>query len=245
MQRRRTRKRSIASPSYRLFATWKALPLSGERLQSDRTRPRRDAGLILYSTSPTREDSDVHAELRIEHKGGDLVPRLADVFGPDNRAVLERSVLLSQNPAWASLVAYAAEKTTLRLVCFVATSYELQLMVEAVQGGDLKASCETVWSAMRRSPRRQKVRFLGLRLVDSASGQMILDGRPGLWSNLARTELWPALVIGLVTSIWLGISLTRGGDVVGLVSGSIPALVLACLAFLWLISTRRRLAWSG
>jgi hypothetical protein len=200
--------------------------------------------MILHDLTPCGEDRLVHAELRIEHEG-DLISRLNEVFGPDDRRVLERSILLSQNPAWAEIVAYAAEKASLRLFCFVASPYELQLMVEPLSGGDLKASCETVWTAMRRSPREHNVRFLSLRVVDGGSGQMIMEGRPGFGSNLARNELWPALLIGLTTVIWLAISLGLGGDLAGLVMGAIPAFVFAGLALVWLISTRKRLAWSA
>jgi hypothetical protein len=187
----------------------------------------------------------VHAELRIEHKAGDMHSRLVEAFGRDDRDVVDRSLLLSTLPAWKNLVAYGAEKSTLRLFCLEASNYELQLMIEPLIGGSIKDASETVWSAMRRSPRRRyKVRFLSLRVVDSASGQEIMIGRPGFRSNFASTQVWPAIAIGLVSAVWLGISLSHTTDKRGLVLGAIPALVLGALALLWLVFTRKRLAWS-
>jgi hypothetical protein len=189
----------------------------------------------------------MHAELRIGHRGDDLVSRLAEIFGPDSRAVVARSPLLAQNPAWPGLVAYAVETASLRLFCFVASPYELQLMVESIPGGDLKVECDTVWTAVRRAARKHKVRLRSLRVVDEATGQTITTARTGLVSGLARKGLWPGLATGAVTALWLGISLTTfaSGDVAPTVEGAIPALVLAAVSLFGLIALRGRLVWRG
>lgn len=169
------------------------------------------------------------------------------MFGSSDPTVLARSVLLADHPEWEAIVAYSIEGPSHRLICFVATMYELQVIVEPVGGASLREACDSVWSAIGTAFRKTyDVRLKSLVIVDGSSGDRFAQAATGLSSSFGRRVLLPGLVTGVVYVVWLGIGLLTFAHHSGsaLVEGAIPGIVLGAWSVVEALRLKGHLVWS-
>jgi hypothetical protein len=191
----------------------------------------------------------MHAELTVRHNGGALIDRLAHTLQPHDPAVITRSTTLGGVPNWTHMIQLAAETPEARLLCFRTSDYDVQVLVEPLQG-DIRLACDTVWTAIHRSARQLKPSLRSLTVLDDATGREVAYAGVGFATGLAgRRDLWLALTTALIAILIIGIAIATSSEttIAGIAIGAVPALVGGALALgsLVLDARNRKLVWRA
>lgn len=182
--------------------------------------------------------SVVYAEFMIQHKSlepGQLKSRLTKKFGPEDRAVLKKSILFGSGQ-WDDKVSYVTEKPNYLLVVMSVLDDELQITVEPLKG-NLVDTCQSVWRGMKKALKWRRPKLSLLKLVDSGSMDIMKATICKFGSELGRSENISPVIVGVVAAIYAFIgwhtfaSKDRGEFLAGAVSGVAAALVALVLAF--------------
>lgn len=89
----------------------------------------------------------MRAQFVITHSGGDLSDVLVTRFGEHQPNVVDESLLLAQEPKARTLISYAHETLSYRVMAGSSTTPVLELFVEPKLAADLRDACQTVISA--------------------------------------------------------------------------------------------------
>lgn len=184
----------------------------------------------------------MYGQITVTHAPGDFLAGLAAALPPDNRACLQRSLILSQQPAWQQLVAYAAETPQWRIAVYADGANQWQIIVESVYG-ELRTACQSLWRSVREAVGHLSPKLERLELLDEATNQILTRASVGLLPQLRRRELWLPLVVGVANAILLAATGADSAVVLGAIPG-FAAAALALLAIIW-DGMRRSLVWHA
>ncbi len=149
----------------------------------------------------------MYAQLSVAHRflsRASLRAGLEQVFGPDDRAVIERSEVCSANSeAWKKLIAYSIEGPTYRLVCLPARNDELQVIIEPI-GDEIRRACQSAWNGLRTALTDRPTLQSG-EVCNSGSGRVVMTAQTGFAVELRRSEIVNLTIVGVASAIWVAI----------------------------------------
>ena len=185
----------------------------------------------------------MRAQFVIEHRPGDFLECLAAAFGPHNEEVLANSAFAKKSPSSARDMEYAGSRPGYVIMAWTAER-RVTIYVESLSG-NLRGSADAVWDLTSQASANLKPKLRSVVLFDEDANDEILTGRVGLIANVRRPELWLTFLVGVLSSIWLGVALALFDATGDLVLGAIPAIGAAILGLgiLFFDSASRKLVW--
>lgn len=191
----------------------------------------------------------MHAEMTVRHSGGALIDLLSHALQPHDPAVVARSTTLGGGANWADMIQLAAETPEARLLCFRTSDYDVQILVEPLQG-DIRLACDTVWTAIHRSAGQLGPSLRSLTVLDDATGREVAYAGVGFATGIAaRRDLWVALTTAVIAIliILIAVGTSSKATIVGIAIGAVPALVGGAYALgsLILDARKRTLVWRA
>jgi hypothetical protein len=185
----------------------------------------------------------------IRHKGGDLIGVLAQALHPHDQEVIARSTTVGALEKVADSIDLAAETPEARLLCFRSSEYDVQILVEPLQGS-IRSACDTVWTAAHRSAREFDPSLRSLVVLDGTTGRELAVAGVGFATGLAsRRDLWLALIIGFAGLIVFAIAAAIGSakTITSVGIGSLPGVVGGIVASVSLVldASNKNLVWRA